>query len=349
MSLETMACARSSEPYGSLDCAGFSARNMRDRKLFVHAGFLACAFPLLVACSGTNDSGNTSVVCRPLTEAFAKRLAGWQGTVFTIVMENHSSGQIFGSVDAPFINGLAAQGAIAAGYHDSYVHPSEPNYIWMVAGQNFGILNDNDPGPSNTIASQSHLADQIERAGLTWRAYEEGMGPPCGLQSHDRYAAKHDPFVYFSDINGWDGTQFVPSARCTQHIVDYSQIDADIASGALPDYVFVTPDLDHDMHDGSVAEGDAWLAGEVPKMLATDAYQRGGVLFLLWDEGSNSSDDPPFIAVSPNTTARTVSQTSYDTSSFLLTVQSMLGVEALPCSANPSAVTPMSDLFTSPL
>ena len=264
-------------------------------------------------------------------------------------MENHSSDQIFGSDDAPFINALAAQGAIAAGYHDSFVHPSEPNYIWMVAGENFGILNDNDPGPSNTIASQSHLVDQLDLAGLTWRAYEEGMGQPCGLQSHDRYAAKHDPFVYFSDISGWDGSQFVPSARCIQHVVDYSEFDTDISSGALPDYVFITPDLDHDMHDGTVAMGDAWLATEVPKILATNAFQEGGALFLLWDEGASSGDDPPFIALSPNTTAGTVSRTSYDTSSFLLTVQRMLGVEALPCSPDPSAVTPMLDLFTVPL
>jgi phospholipase C len=175
------------------------------------------------------------------------------------------------------------------------------------------------------------------------------MGSPCGLQSQGLYAAKHDPFVYFSDINGWDGTQFVPGARCMQHVVDYTELDADVAAGALPDYVFITPDLDDDMHDGTVAQGDAWLAAEVPKILATSAYKEGGVLFLLWDEGANSGDDPPFIAVSPNITPGTVSQTSYDTSSFLLTVEKILGVEALPCATDPNAVAPMSDLFAVPL
>jgi phospholipase C len=305
---------------------------------------------LAVACStGPNDSGNTSVACSPITQTVANRPAAWRGTVFTIVMENHSSSQILGSDGPPFINSLAAQGAVAAGYHDAYVHPSEPNYLWMVAGENFGILNDNDPSATNTIASRSHLADQLELAGLTWRSYQEGMGQPCGLQSHDRYAPKHNPFVYFSDVNGWDGTTFVPNARCTDHVVDYSQIDQDIASGTLPDYAFITPDLDHDMHDGTVAEGDAWLASEVPRILATNAYQQGGVLFLLWDEGANSGDTPPFIAVSPNTAPGTVSSASCDTSSFLLTAEKILGVEALPCSAAPGAVTAMSGLFTVPL
>lgn len=318
-------------------------------KLIARASFVL-RFPLLLAaCGGPNNSGSTDVSCRPLTTTAATRPAAWGGTVFTIVMENRSQGQILGSADAPFINGLAKQGALATGYHDSYVHPSEPNYIWMVAGENFGILNDNDPGPGNTIDSQSHLADQIERAGLRWKAYEESMGQPCGLVSHDAYAVKHDPFAYFSDINGWNGSTFQPPPRCAEHIVDYSELDADIAAGKLPDYVFITPNLQHDMHDGSVADGDAWLATEVPKILATDAYRNGGVLFLLWDEGGGQGDDPPFIALSPNVKAGTVSQASYDTSSFLLTVQTMLGVEALPCTTQPASVQPMSDLFAAPL
>jgi phospholipase C len=309
----------------------------------VGAGFAGCA--------GPNNSGNTDVACRPLTATAtsANRPAGWRGTVFTIVMENHSRSEILGSSDAPYVNALAAQGSVAAGYHDSFVHPSEPNYLWMVAGENFGILDDNDPGPGNTIDARSHLADQIEHAGLTWRAYEESMGQPCDLSSHDTYAVKHNPFAFFDDINGWDGNAFAPTARCAEHIVDYSELETDIAAGALPTYVFITPNLQHDMHDGSVAEGDAWLSNEVPKLLATDAYKNGGVLFLLWDEGSGSSDDPPFIALSPNARAGFVSQTPYDTSSFLLTIEKMLSLDALPCTPQPGAVQPMTDLFTTPM
>jgi hypothetical protein len=104
-----------------------------------------------------------------------------------------------------------------------------------------------------------------------------------------------------------------------------------------------------DMHDGSVAEGDAWLAREVPKILRSDAYNKGGVLFVLWDEGSGSNDDPPFIAVSPNAAHGYVSRTPYDTSAYLLTVETLLGVDALPCSTRPDTVKPMSDLFAVPL
>jgi phosphatidylinositol-3-phosphatase len=312
---------------------------------------VAAVVPLAASgCSSApNDSGNTSVACRALTTNVANRSPDWRGTVFTIVMENHSRDQIMGNASAPFINRLAQENALAAGYHDSYVHPSEPNYLWMVAGENFGILNDDDPGPSNTVASRSHIADQIERAGLTWRTYQESMGQPCGLRSHDTYAVKHNPFAYFDDINGWNGASFEPSVRCNEHIVDYAQLDVDLAANSAPDYVFITPDLTHDMHDGSVADGDAWLAREVPKILASDACQNGGVLFVLWDEGNDQGDDPPFIAVSPGVKHGYVSRIPYDTSAFLLTVQNILGVEALPCSPRPDSVQPMTDLFTVPL
>ncbi|HVU51538.1 MAG TPA: alkaline phosphatase family protein [Polyangia bacterium] len=264
-------------------------------------------------------------------------------------MENHSYGDIIGSAAAPYINQLAKQGAIAAGYHDPYVHPSEPNYIWMVAGENFGILNDDDPNPSDVIQSESHLADQIERAGLTWKSYQESMGAPCGLTSHGEYRPKHNPFVYFADINGWNGKTFAPSARCTEHVVDYSQLDADLAAGTVPDYAFITPNMQNDMHDGTVQQGDAWLAREVPKILASDAYKKGGALFVLWDEGSSQGDRPPFFVVSPHAKAGFVSETPYDTSSYLMTVESMLGLETLPCASDPAKVTPMDDLFDTPL
>ncbi len=312
----------------------------------------AIALSLLGAVAGcVNKSGNTDVTCAPLSAAAAQRPAGWGGTVFTIVMENKNRTDIVGKSSAPYINSLIAGNSLAAGYHDAYVHPSEPNYLWMVAGQNFGVLDDDDPA-SHPIDSTSHIADQIELAGLTWKTYQEGMGAPCGLTSHDRYAAKHDPFVFFDDINGWDGTTFQTSQRCIDHVVDYSQFDVDLAAGALPDYVFITPNLDHDMHDGTIAQGDAWLANEVPKILGSAAFQNGGVLFLLWDEGSGTlgpGDDPPFIAISPNAKPGFSSTTDYDTSSYLLTVQKILGIAPLPCSADPASVPSMDDLFTMPL
>jgi hypothetical protein len=89
----------------------------------------------------------------------------------------------------------------------------------------------------------------------------------------------------------------------------------------------------------------------VPKLLASSAFQSGGVLFLLWDEGGGTPahDDPPFLAISPRARAGFVSQADYDTSAYVKTVQAVLGVDALPCDTDGGTVPTMDDLFSVPL
>lgn len=298
---------------------------------------------------GTATAAATaSAACEAITAQDLVASPHWQGSVFTIVMENHSRRDILGNKDAPFINSLASQNAVAAGYTDSLVHPSEPNYLWMVAGQNFGVRDDNAP-IDHHLDTRSHLADQLEMQHLSWRAYMESMGEPCGLTSRYPYEPKHNPFVYFDDINGWDGKQFQASPRCNEHVVDYSELDRDLAAGTLPRYVFITPNMVSDMHDGSIAQGDAWLAREVPKILGSDAFNRGGVLFLTWDEGSKNADDPPMIVISPHARRGLVSQTAFTASSYVKTVQKLLGLEILPCDPDRDSVEAMDELFDVPL
>ncbi|MEO8840965.1 MAG: alkaline phosphatase family protein [Kofleriaceae bacterium] len=304
---------------------------------------------LAAGCTSGTTAGNTSQTCSAISRLPLTPSQAWSGTIFTIVMENHSQSDILGSADAPFINSLAKQNAVALGYRDSLVHPSEPNYLWLVAGENFGILDDGEP-VTNHVDVKAHIADQLEMQGLSWKAYMESMGSPCGLASNYPYEPKHDPFVYFDDINGWDGTTFQPSTRCNTHVVDYSELDKDLAANTVPKYAFITPNMIDDMHDGTVKQGDDWLAREVPKILGSDAFNHGGVLFLTWDEGSNQSDDPPMIVISPNANQAMTSNTPYDESSYLKTVQTILGIQELPCDAsNASTVQTMADLFTVPL
>ena len=315
---------------------------------------------LLATGCGVNTSGNVvGRDCKPLAAtqpAQAALESPFQGTVFTLVLENKSRAQMFQGTSAPYFQSLAKQGAVANGYTDSKVHPSEPNYLWMVSGQNFGILDDNAPS-SHHIASTSHLADQLEQVGKTWKAYQESMGEPCKLVSEGTYAVKHDPFVYFDDIVGWDATGPLRQKRCLDHVVDYSALEGDLAADTVPDYAFITPNLIDDMHDGSIAQGDAWLSREVPKILASKAYQNGGVLIIMADEGEGASatswsqaDDPPFLLLSPLAKQGFISDMPYDTSSYLKTVQAILGVEPLPC-GGPGAdgVSTMDDLFAAPM
>src|SRR5207248_5793255 len=94
------------------------------------------------------------------------------------------------------------------------------------------------------------------------------------------YVRRHNPFAYFRDIEA-DGR------RC-RAIIPMTTFSADLSSRDLPDFVWITPNVRHDMHDGSVADGDAWLAHVVPEILASAAWKDHGVLIITWDEGTTT-------------------------------------------------------------
>jgi phosphatidylinositol-3-phosphatase len=75
--------------------------------------------------------------------------------VFLIVMENHYFGQIYGDVNAPFVTSYANSANLATNYF-GVGHPSLTNYLEIVGGSNFGIVNDNSPDWHNT-ACKSNL------------------------------------------------------------------------------------------------------------------------------------------------------------------------------------------------
>ncbi|HEY9306015.1 MAG TPA: alkaline phosphatase family protein, partial [Mycobacterium sp.] len=126
-----------------------------------------------------------------------------------------------------------------------------------------------------------NLLDRLEAARKSWRAYMESMPWPCDSASAGRYEVGHNPFVYYDDIRN-------NPLRCDQNVVPLQQLGADLQSAATtPDFVWITPNLCHDMHDCSVQKGDAWLAQFLPQILQSAAFrQQDSLLVLTWDEGN---------------------------------------------------------------
>src|SRR5262245_46744550 len=90
-------------------------------------------------------------------------------TVFIILMENQNWSGIKDNPSAPYINDtLLKIGAHAEQYYNPpQLHPSEPNYIWLEAGDNFGVLDDADP-VVNHIKTDKHLVKLLDDAGISW-------------------------------------------------------------------------------------------------------------------------------------------------------------------------------------
>ena len=96
--------------------------------------------------------------------------------VFVILMENHNWSTIKNSSSAPYINNtLLPQASYCEQYYNPpNLHPSEPNYLWLEAGTNFGILNDNPPA-NNHQATTNHFVTQLANAGISWKTYQESI------------------------------------------------------------------------------------------------------------------------------------------------------------------------------
>lgn len=274
-------------------------------------------------------------------------------TVFMILLENHNWDDITGSSSAPYINGkLLPIAARAENYHGD-AHPSEPNYLWLVAGDSFGVSDDGPPA-SNTLTTSDHLAARLNAAGISWRSYQESIsGTECPLRDLGAYRTKHNPFVFFSDLTGGGDPS---DADCIAHNRPLTELAGDLQKRSTARFNFITPNQCHDMHDScpptfdQVREGDDWLASVVPQILASAAYQQGGALFITWDESRVSAscpdDDCPIgmMVVSPFARAGHASTSPYDHSSTLRTVQEIFGAQPMLRAA--AGASDLSDLFT---
>jgi phosphatidylinositol-3-phosphatase len=196
--------------------------------------------------------------------------------VVLVVFENHEASSIAGSSDAPTFNALARRYARLTRY-TAVAHPSLPNYLALVSGSNQGITSD----CTDCIVHARSLADTLAAAGKTWKTYAEDLPYPgfTGGAS-GRYAKKHDPFLYFADV--------ADSRARRDRVVPFPQLARDLAGHRLPDFSLVVPNLCDDMHDCSVATGDAWLKAHVVPLLRAPAL-RGGVAFVVFDEGTSGT------------------------------------------------------------
>lgn len=305
----------------------------------------------LAAIGCTCSARSTSVAPREHAQQTRRQTGSSIQTVFIVLMENHDWSQIVGNPSAPYINDklLPNSSYTTQYFNPPGIHPSLPNYLWLEAGTNFGIRDDGLPAVHHQSTSK-HLAALLEAALIPWKTYQEGIdGTDCPLTVRGHYAPKHNPFVYFDDLTD---TIDPKSPHCIDRVRPYEELAGDLASGDLAQYIFITPDQCHDMHDSSgcetpdsVRNGDLWLSREMPQILASDYFNAGGALFITWDEGTGTSDGPiGMIVLSPLAKGKGYyNKTYYSHSSTLRTFQEIFGVK--PLLGDAANAENLSDLF----
>lgn len=308
----------------------------------------ALALAVSAACGQSRDTSHDACPSEP--PALAPDAATHAlKTVFLIVLENADWSTFEGNPSAPYLNQtLLPAFAHASNYRNGGVHPSLGNYIALEAGDPLGI--DFDASPASVpLPVTCHLATYLEQTGLTWKAYAEGIpGDACPVSDVDGYAVRHDPFVYFEDVSG--SPPGPTSSRCTAHVRPHEELAPDLQAGTVARYNFIEPtlcDSGHDRcapQDDRVRQVDDFLAREVPLIMASPAYQDGGVILITWDEGRSGNAPIGLVAVSPLAKPGYQSDLAYSHASTVRTVEEILGLSPLLRGA--ATATSLSDLFT---
>ena len=222
--------------------------------------------------------------------------------IFIVVMENTGLAR---AMRSQTIATLAGRSLAATSYH-AVARPSLPNYLAMTSGSTWDITDNSYYSLPNT-----GIGAQLAAAGISWRAYMEGMTKAGCMYSPYPYALKHNPFAYYG-------------CACPENVVPFESLDADLA-GATPQFVWITPGLCHDGHDCPIDEAAAWLDALVGKITSSRAFSQRGVLLIAWDEGDGGDANlVPFLALTSGGRGGQISGT-HDHYSLLATIEDLLG------------------------
>lgn len=272
-------------------------------------------------------------------------------TVFYVLMARQPWSAIAGSTSAKYVNHvLLPMGAHAEAYYAApdQISNSLPNVVWLEVGGDLGFTKNVTPA-NGASPSKSHLVNQLDAAGVTWKAYvEDATAGQCPVADAYPYATYNVPFLFFDDVVGSPPSQ--NAKRCIEHVVPFDRLAADLAAGTVPRYAFIVPDDCDNMHDDCntgdpVKQGDDWLGSVVPGILASNAYTSGGAVFVAWDYTNTGYDPVGFIALSPRARAGYASKAKHTTSSTLRSLQTIFGVS--PLLGDAANANDVGEMFTS--
>jgi acid phosphatase len=262
--------------------------------------------------------------------------------VYIVAEENRSYEHIVGSASMPYLNSLINKGGLATQFYANQ-HGSLENYFWVTAGQKI-----TDNNSTTAVFNVDNIERHLLTSGKHFKSYAQSL-PYAGYTGlyYNAYMKRHAPLPYFTDMAN--------SSLIMNH-VSTTEMAKDIANGTLPNFAFITPDGDHDMHNCGTNLGaclwtaDQWLKSNIGPLLATAPFQPGGdgVLIIWADEADLSTDNRCSATVltgcggrivvamiGPQVKAGYKSVTTYHHPSVLRTMLEALGTTAnFPAAAN---------------
>lgn len=294
--------------------------------------------------TGSRDSSSTATAGSPgaqptPTPSGNAAVVPHASHVVLVIEENHTFAQVYPS-GMPWLSAQGKSYGIAANYHAD-VPGSALDYFWLSSGGGEGAFGCQGWGCPNPITSDN-IFRELNNAGLSWKVYADSL-PSVGYMGGDlgAYLERHNPAKWYSDV--------ISNAAQQNKMVPFTQFAADLAANQLPNYSVIVPDANHDAHNGTLAQADAWLQTNVAPLLNESYFQPGGdgLLLVTFDECDGAIGACPQLiytaVIGPNVKRGFQSQVPYKHENALRTMLEALGVTVYPGAAKTAVA--MADFF----
>src|SRR5258706_12033623 len=198
--------------------------------------------------------------------------------IVVLMFENKNYNEVIGP--APYITSLANKCATSTNWKDADTkvdgsadgqYNSKPSYATLTNGLSpsaHGLIDDT----YSTTTNVDNIYNQLNIAGMSFKDYYDAEAGGCGVRFSGDY---HDPIRYYTNV----------ASICDAHDIPLSTFMTDVNNGDLPAFSILLPTNKHNMHDNSVASGDAYAQSILDPLLNSQAYAKGDVaIFFVWDE-----------------------------------------------------------------
>ncbi|KAJ4358577.1 uncharacterized protein N0V89_003161 [Didymosphaeria variabile] len=234
------------------------------------------------------------------------------------------------AIGDPSLKWLAKKG-ITLSNHFAVTHPSMPNYAAAISGDYYGINHDDLTAiPSNV----STIVDLLEAKKISWGAYQEDM-PYTGFQGFDYknqqtgandYVRKHNPPVLYDSVAD-------QTSRLNQ-IKNLTLFHEELKADALPQWMFITPNMTSDGHDSTVTVAGTWSKNFLEPLLNDKKFMKNTLVILTFDENHTYTQQNRIVAILlgdavPKKLVGTTDSNFYNHYSEIATVQANWGLDTL--------------------
>lgn len=198
----------------------------------------------------------------------------------------------------------------------AHTHPSQPNYIYSMAGRTCGITSD-----ALRTCSAENIFHQVGDS--QWRSYQQSMSRNCHRTDGGPSPVKHDPARTFTNIN-----------------CEANDVPLPVNPRFDRKFTLVTPNNCNSGHDCPIEAASKFLTSFTRKALNSPQYKAGELLYVVtFDEDAGGEGNHVYMTLVHERARGKEVGRRYTFCNLLATTEDLLGVGRIGCAAGAASMS----------